>query len=126
MQICNRATKDLSMSHLVAVKGHVGILEAIKENFGETHANCTKYDNISTAYLLSFFGHDDMPLLWYIKKFRFPNIVFEPSAVLYIKLLFNFKKFVYPRNSLSFGSVSIELRILEIQTSYSFAAVKRM
>ncbi|XP_055999536.1 uncharacterized protein LOC125656669 [Ostrea edulis] len=91
MQICNRNTNALSISHLAAAKGLVNVLKAIQINFGETYADCTNYINISTTYLLNFFGH--------LSFHTTESIDFESSAALYVRYALDFRPFLYPKGS---------------------------
>ncbi|XP_048739485.2 uncharacterized protein LOC125653851 [Ostrea edulis] len=94
-QICNRKTNSLSIAHVVSATGLLEILEVIKGTFGETYTHCLNDRNISTAYLLSVFGHSSS---------NFANIDFSiylmnSTAALYLKYAFDFKPFVLPRDS---------------------------
>ncbi|XP_048739417.2 uncharacterized protein LOC125653822 isoform X1 [Ostrea edulis] len=95
-QICNRTTSSLSIAHVVAAKGLLEILEVIKETFGETYYHCLNHQNISTALLLSVFGHSQLHFL----NIEIPTYLKESIVALYLKITFDFKAFVYPRDSL--------------------------
>jgi ankyrin repeat protein len=95
MQICNRNTETLSLSHLAAAKGLMEVLEAIKEVHGETYFNCSNYNNISTAFLLGFFGHSSL----HLTEIQYSKRLSHSYAALYTKLALDFKTFVYPKGS---------------------------
>lgn len=94
-EICNPASESLSFSHKVAAKGILAVLLEIEKQFGSNASSCANKNNITSGTLFNFFNHfDKLPM-----SFGKSNINHDLIAPLFLKILMDFKPFLFPKYS---------------------------
>ncbi|XP_048779931.2 uncharacterized protein LOC125683140 [Ostrea edulis] len=98
---CRKEEKNLSIVHLIAAKGFTSMISEIKHKFGNNILECKNQNEITSSQMLYFFGH-------MIKTMRYSRhrggVYLENSdafSALLLKYVFDFKTFVYPKNSVA-------------------------
>lgn len=124
-EICNPASESLSFSHKLAAKGFIVVLLKIEEQFGSHALSCTNKNNITTQTLFNFFHHfDKFPI--FFGEFKPAND--ELLTSLFLKILLDFKPFVFPKYSVerkcnyrikNFRNIrSMELCVFKLEKEY--------
>lgn len=97
-EICNHASEALSFTHKVAAKGLINLLLEIEKHFGSSALNCENKNGITIKILLQFFNHYKRSP--FFLKLKSSKASIDIITSLFIKIILDFKPFIFPKNSL--------------------------
>jgi hypothetical protein len=113
--LCRKDDGNLSLVHLIAAKGLMSLISEVKHKFGDDILECKNVNNITSSQMLFFFGH----AVKATRYLQYPPVMYFENAdaliALVMKYISDFKKFVYPKNSVARKCINVirNWRIIE-------------